>query len=109
MNSLMTIGKYDQEFLERVQDLAISQMTPSQIAERLDLQGAYRKKFLQDINNPVHKLAETYRLARSSGYQDVMDSLHTGAVAGDPDCIELLVKVNHKQEVDNLKKEFFGV
>ncbi len=109
MSIVQTIGRYDDEFCERVKELAMSQLTPSMIADRLELQGNIRKVFLHDISNPLHAVGAAFRLGLGAGYQDIMDSLHSGAVAGDPDCAIVLLKAQEDQKIADLKKELFGV
>lgn len=100
---------YSDEFIARVKDFAVLQLTPSQIAERMGLKGIERVGFLTDINMKLHPLAAAYHVALESGLADVQDSLHSLAVSGDTDAIELMLRLNKENESEELKRELFGV
>ena len=54
----MAIRTYDEEFVARVKDFAVIGLYPSQIAERLGLEGKDRQEFLKDICSKKHPLHE---------------------------------------------------
>lgn len=109
MSIAQDTGVYSEEFLERVRELAIVQLTPSMIATRLELHGKARKSFLRDIKAPHHILSEAFHFGRGIGYQDMMDALHSEAVAGDPDCAELVLRASKENRINELKEELFGI
>lgn len=105
----MAIRTYDEEFVAQVKDLAIMGLYPVQIAERMHLEGEERKNFLTDILSKKHPLHEEYLLSLANRIQDLNASLVEVALSGDVDALELIDEIARKKEVDNLKKELFGV
>ena len=101
--------QYSDEFIIKVRDLAVIQLTPSQIAERLGLVGPARRNFLVDINQKLHPLYAAYRTALKDGLADIADALHNAAVYGDTDAIELFLKVRKDTGTEELKKTLFNV
>lgn len=103
------IRQYTDEFIQTVRDLAVIQLTPSQIAERLGLVGPARRNFLVDINQKLHPLHAAYWTAMKDGLADITDALHNAAVYGETDAIELALKVRKDTETEELKKALFNV
>lgn len=101
--------QYSDEFIMKVRDLAVIQLTPSQIAERLELVGSDRRNFLIDINQKLHPLYAAYWTALKDGLADITDALHNAAVYGETDAIELSLKVRKDTEIEELKKTLFNV
>lgn len=101
--------QYTEEFLLKVKDLAVIQLTPSQIAERLGLVGSDRRNFLIDINQKLHPLYAVYWTALKDGLADITDALHNAAVYGETDAIELALKIRKDTETEELKKALFNV
>lgn len=100
---------YTDDFVQKVKDLAVLQLTPSQIASRLGLSGTDRKYFLIDINQKLHPLYAAYWTAIRDGMTDISESLHNMAVTGDVDAIELALKVREDTEIRELKQELFNI
>lgn len=101
--------QYSDEFILKVRDLAVIQLTPSQIAERLELVGSDRRNFLIDINQKLHPLYAAYWTALKDGLADITDALHNAAVCGETDAIELSLKVRKDIRIEELKKTLFNV
>ncbi len=101
--------EYQDDFIARVKDLATIQLTPSQIAERLSLTGSGRRAFMMDIKNKKHPLYAAYTDSRENGSQDIMSTLHSIASDGNIDAIELSTRLTKEADVNELKKELFGI
>lgn len=101
--------RYSEDFIQKVRDLAVIQLTPSQIAERLGLAGSDRRNFLIDINMKLHPLHAAYWIALKDGLADIVDTLNHVAVSGETDAIELTLKLRRDTEIQELKKELFNV
>lgn len=100
---------YTDEFVQKVRDLAVIQLTPSQIAERLGLVGSDRRNFLIDINMKLHPLHAAYWTAMKDGLVDIEDTLNYVAVSGETEAIELTLRLRRDTEIQELKKELFNV
>ena len=100
---------YDEQFMDQCRDLAALGLQPSQIAERLGLQGTDRMQFLFDCTNKVHPLHELIFTAYQHSEDDIDAALITMAVSGDPDALELAFKVRAAREYDELRHNLFGI
>lgn len=98
-----------EELTNKVKDWAVIGLVPSQIAERLGLEGEERRAFMKAISTNKHPLHEAYITARQHGIEDADTALITQADAGDTDALELLYKVRWQDNVNKVKKELFDL
>lgn len=105
----MEIITYDDDFIDKVRDLAIIGLYPVQIAERLGMTGRFRQRFLQDICNKKHRLYEVYRISKEHREYDIEASVNELASAGDVEAIKLQSSIRYHNELDALKNELFDV
>lgn len=100
---------YEKEFIARVKDLAVLGLYPSQIAERLELVGEFRRRFLEDIVNIEHPLHKEYVYSRQHHMDDLDAALNTSAFTGDPKALRLNYELNRQNRLDLLKQKLFGI
>ncbi len=101
---------YTPEFVTRMKDLATLGLTPSQIAERMDMYPALRERFIADISTEDHPLQKEYLISRRRGEEDLETAMHTAAIVnGDPRSAKLVYEQNKQQKVDAVKKDLFGI
>lgn len=100
---------YEKEFIARVKDLAVLGLYPSQIAERLELSGEFRRRFLEDIVNIDHPLHKEYVHSRKHHTDDLDAALNTSAFTGDPKALRLNYELNRQNKLDLLKHDLFGI
>lgn len=108
MSELVTTT-YTPEFIERVKEYAVLGLYPIQIAEKLELTGSERVRFLFDINSKLHPLRSAYLIARAHWEEDKEAALTTLATAGDIDALELSAKVEWRKGIENIKNELFDL
>lgn len=100
---------YTEDFIARMKDLAVIGLSPAQIAERMGLEGLERSKFLYNITKEDHPLHKEYFQSYRHYQEDIDAALNTSALIGDPKALRLAYELNHKDKVDDLKKELFGI
>lgn len=100
---------YTDDIIQKVRDFAVIQLTPSQIAQRLGLVGSDRRNFLIDINQKLHPLYVAYWTALKDGMADIEGALHNSAICGEPDAIELALRVRKETEIEELKRNLFNL
>lgn len=105
----MEIITYDDDFVDKVRDLAVIGLYPVQIAERLGMTGRFRQRFLQDICDKKHRLYEVYRISKEHRESDIEASVNELASAGDIEALKLKSSIQYHNDVDNLKNELFGL
>lgn len=103
------IQGYTEEFVVSMKDLAVIGLSPSQIAERLGLDGVERRRFIRDASDAEHPLGKEY-LISSSHYRDDIDAaLNMAATKGDAKALRLEYELRHQDRVDELKRKLFGI
>lgn len=107
--SKQSLRPYSEDFVTRMKDFAILQLSPSQVADRMGLVGDERMDFLEDIANILHPISIEYHLALGRGLKDLDLSLSMSATEGDPKALKLAYEVKYKNENDKLKNELFGL
>lgn len=100
---------YDDEFIARCKDLAVLGLQPSQIAERLGLQGTERRDFIFDCTDRLHTLHQLVFAAYQHSEDDIQAALTTTACSGDVLALDLAYRVRERAELDDLKKKLFGI
>lgn len=100
---------YLPEFISKMKDYAVLGLYPEQIAERMNLIGEERRKFLRDITDIEHPLCKEYWKSRSNHEEDLAAALSSAALSGDPKALDLAYELEHVKKVESLKKELFGI
>lgn len=100
---------YDEDFVQKAEDLAVLGLQPIQIAERLGMEGKEREDFLFACANPLHPLHRLLNLAYEHGEADIDAALTTMAVSGDVDALELAIKKREQDKYLQLRKKLFGI
>lgn len=103
------ITGYTEDFVARMKDLAVIGLVPSQIAERMQLEGPDRRKFIEDVLNEKHPLCKEYRLAARHHEEDIDAALNTASIAGDPKALRLEYELRRQDKLDSIKKKLFGI
>lgn len=104
----MTQG-YTEEFVEKMKDFAVIGLSPVQIAERMELEGGERRRFLSDVANEKHPLCKEYRLSAGHHSEDIDAALNMAAVGGDPKALRLEYELRRQDRVDELKRKLFDI
>lgn len=100
---------YDKDFIARMKDLAVLGLWPSQIAERLGLQGTERARFLEDITDYEHPLCREYHNSRGNYEDDLDAALQTRCMSGDPKALKIAYELRQQDRVNKLTQELFGI
>ncbi len=103
------ITGYTEEFISKMKDFAVIGLSPSQIAERMGLEGMERQRFFEHVTTDGHPLCREYRLAAMHHVEDIDAALNTAAITGDPKALRLEYELRRQDKIDSVKKELFGI
>lgn len=86
-----------------------SNASVTSVASAMGLEGIERALFVSDITNPTTELYKAYRAGLADAEKDIDTSLQNQALTGDVDAARLIYERNLQAEVDEMKKELFGI
>jgi len=79
------------------------------VASAFELEGQDRVTFICDLTNPTTGLYKAYQAGLEEAGRDLNTALQNQAVSGDVDAAKLIYERNLQAEVDEMKRELFGV
>lgn len=79
------------------------------VASAFELEGQDREHFVRDLTNPTTDLCKAYQAGLEEAGKDINTALQNEAVAGDVDAARLIYERNLQSEVDEMKRELFGI
>lgn len=79
------------------------------VASAFELEGQDRETFICDLTNPTTDLCKAYQAGLEEAGRDLNTALQNQAVNGDVDAAKLIYERNLQAEVDEMKRELFGI
>ena len=79
------------------------------VASAFELKGQDRVTFICDLTNPTTDLCKAYQAGLEEAERDLNTALQNQAVNGDVDAAKLIYERNLQAEVDEMKRELFGI
>lgn len=103
------IKGYTEDIVAKMKDFAVIGLSPAQIAERLELEGIERRRFIRDVSDEEHPLGKEYLKSASHHKDDIDAALNMAATKGDAKALRLEYELRHQDRVDDLKKKLFDI
>ncbi len=86
-----------------------SNASVTSVASFMGLEDIGRALFIADITNPTTDLYKAYHAGLEEAEKDIDTSLQNQALTGDVDAARLIYERNLQAEVDEMKRELFGI
>lgn len=99
-------SKYD---LKLIRELGRTNASITSVASALGLEGTERSCFINQINNPKTEVSKAYYGGLQEAEGDINAALQNRSLTGDVDAARLIYERNQQAEVDEMKKELFGI
>ena len=101
--------EYSKEDLAKVLELGRRNASVTAVASAFELKGQDRVTFIRDLTNPTTDLCKAYQAGLEEAGRDLNTALQNQAVKGDVDAAKLIYERNLQAEVDEMKRELFGI
>lgn len=101
--------EYSKENLSKVLELGRRNASVTAVASAFELEGQERVHFICDLTNPTTDLCKAYQAGLEEAGKDMNTALQNQAAGGDVDAARLIYERNLQAEVDEMKKELFGI